>query len=255
MSKFLFFLKNLFLLLFTFGKKGSFNNTISEKKGPKEPLILRKPGEPAIKWPWSKLEIKSDILPSVEGPFMGWTKESLLKPNVHRRYISLYCIADLEDGDVSIKTTRGKEIWRISERSLKRLTMEGTGRLSNGKVVNVSKMVNGVWRYSVMSSRSPNGVGIRNKALIPWVSMAHHLGQLRVHSLFGKSVVVPELRGYKTPDGLTLDGVFEICDTGGGLRKCPYVRSLWRTGATKKEYGQFDLFIGGPESMYKGLLG
>jgi len=244
MAKFFTFLKNLLIVIFTLGKKGSISKTVGEKVGDGEPSTPDKSG------PWPPTEDK----PAPPRP-PQWSKEQLLKPILHRRYISLYCIADLEDGGVPITTTRGNEIWRISAHSRKRLNMEGTGRLSNGKVVNVAKVVNGSWSYTTMGPDSPHGVGIRGKALKPWFSMAHHLQQLRTHSLFGRKIVIPELKGYNTPDGFILDGEFEVHDTGGGLRKCPYERGLWRTGSTKSKYGQFDLFIGGPESMYKGLLG
>jgi len=200
---------------------------------------------------------------STKGKFSGsvgttfpesFPPRKLLKPIKHWRYLSIYCIADLKDGDTPILTSRGLELWKISTRSRERLVMEGTGRLSNGKVVNVDRVVNGAWRFKEMGPSQAHGVGIRNKALEPWVSVAHSLQQLRTHSLFGRKVVIPQLKGYETPDGKILDGTFLIHDTGGGLRKCPFYKGLWRTGETKSKYGQFDLFIGGPETMYKGLL-
>lgn len=183
-----------------------------------------------------------------------WSKDEFLSPIRHVRYITLYCITDLKSGDVPIKDRRGNVIDKISKHSLKRLEMEGTGRLEDGKVVNVDRYSGGSWSFAVMPGSSPDGLGIRGAALKPWHSLAHHLGQLRYYDLFKRTVVMPSLYNYKTPDGITLSGEFEVHDTGGGLRKCPYKRGLWRTGASKKYCGQFDLFCGS-ETTYKTLLG
>lgn len=190
----------------------------------------------------------------VEPKEKTWPKEKLLSPIRHRRYITIYCIADLKDGDVPIMDRKGNIIANITEHSRKRLNMEGTGRLEDGRVVNVDKFVNGSWNYIIMTSRTPFGIGIRGEALVPWVSLAHHKQQLRTHSLFGRSVIIPSLMGYKDPEEHVVSGAFKIHDIGGGLRKGPYSKGLWRTGARKSMYGQFDVFVGS-ESIYKVLLG
>jgi len=227
------FIKNLLLVIFTFGKKGSLSNktedTMQDSVNEKEP------------------EATASVAPK-------WSKEQLLTPLRHKRYISLYCVADLSDGDYPIYTPGGSEIWKISARSLKRLNMEGTGRLSNGKVVNVVDVGEGNWTYSVMGESSPDGVGIRGKALKPWFSLAHSLRQLKEHDLFERTVIIPSLVGYRTNYGNIHDGKFEVHDTGGGLRRCPFENGLWRTGPSRDEYGQFDLFMGGPEDDYDNLL-
>lgn len=179
----------------------------------------------------------------------------LLSPKKHTRYISIYCVADLSDGDKEIFTVSGELIHSISNYSYKRLVMEGTGRLSDGRVVNVAKVVSGFWRFSVMGEDSPNGVGIRGAALVPWVSLAHELSQLKQHDLFNREIIIPSMVGYELPDGSKHDGRFRVTDTGGGLRRAPYENGLWRTGSSHGKCGQFDLFIGGPESLYKKLLG
>ena len=185
-----------------------------------------------------------------------WTKEQLLSPIRHRRYITIYCIADLKDGEVSILDRKGNILAGITPHSRERLNMEGTGRLEDGRVVNVDKFVNGAWNYVVMTSRTPFGMGIRGEALVPWVSLAHHKQQLRTHSLFGRSVIIPSLVGFVPPvrEPFEVSGRFEVCDVGGGLRKGPYSKGLWRTGTRKSLYGQFDVFVGS-ESVYKSLLG
>jgi len=205
--------------------------------------------QPVIPWPRPATPTER-----ITGEKM-WEKEQLLTPLLHRRLITLYCIADLEDGDVQLLDSKGNFIHSVSEHSRKRLDMEGTGSLSTGKVINVAVQVDGEWRYKVMGPNEPYGVGIRSTPLVPWMSVAHHLQQLRTHNMFGRTVIIPSLKGYKPPNAEEHTGQLKVHDTGGGLRKCPYERGLWRTGPVKEEYGQFDLFIGGPESVYKGLLG
>ena len=225
----------------TFDGKGTppvaTTNTISDYGGGIQPVI-----------PWPR-----PSSPASEEKM--WEKEQLLTPLLHRRLITLYCIADLEDGDIQLLDSKGIFIHSISEHSRKRLDMEGTGCLSTGKVINVAVQVDGEWRYKVMGPNEPYGVGIRSTPLVPWTSVAHHLQQLRTHNMFGRTVIIPSLKGYKPPNAEEHTGQLKVHDTGGGLRKCVYERGLWRTGPTKSEYGQFDLFIGGPESVYKGLLG
>jgi len=131
--------------------------------------------------------------------------------------------------------------------------MEGTGKLESGEVVNVDTRVNGVWTFRIMGPDKPYGLGIKGSALAPWKSLAHQLSQLNSHQLFNRKVVIPSLYGYTTPEGKVLTGEFEVHDTGGGLRRCPFEKGLWRTGPSKNTYGQFDLFVGS-ESTYKKLL-
>lgn len=181
-------------------------------------------------------------------------KIPLLSPIRHRRYISIYCIADMHEGDVPVRTASGDVIAYITRYSKDRLMMEGTGRLPDGRVINIATKVKGEWRFSVMGPESPDGVGIRGKALTPWFSLAHELTQLKLHNLFERRVIIPSMRQYVLPDGAKHNGIFEVHDTGGGLRPCPYREGLWRTGEHRSDYGQFDLFIGGPESLYKRLL-
>lgn len=204
----------------------------------KEPATEDVPKEPSVVEPVEK----------------KWEKEKLLSPIRHRRYITIYCVANLKDGDIPILDRKGNIIAEITSHSKDRLNMEGTGRLEDGRVVNVDQFTNGAWNYDVMPPSSPHGIGIRGKALQPWISLAHHKQQLRTHSLFGRSVIIPSLEGYTDPDSHVVAGKFEVHDIGGGLRKCPFSNGLWRTGARKSLYGQFDVFVGS-ESVYKTLLG
>lgn len=184
-----------------------------------------------------------------------WDKKDLLKPIPHNRYLTMYCISDLDSGFVELKDSSGHTIASISEHSKKRLDMEGTGRLSDGRVLNVHQHTSKGWNYVQMGSESPNGVGIMNKALEPWVSLAANLNQIRNFDLFDRKVVIPSMVGFPIPGGVGLEhtGIFRIHDTGGAMQPCPFYNGLWRSGQTKDSCGQFDVFVG-DESIYNKLL-
>jgi hypothetical protein len=179
--------------------------------------------------------------------------EKLLKPITHKRYITCYCVADLEVGSIPIKDTYGNTIASISERSKIKLQIEGTGRLSSGDIVNVVARVGGEMVYTLVPNTAKFGYGIRGKPLEPWSSVAVNLIDIHSLDLFKRTLILPKLKGFVTPDGKTLDGRFIIHDTGSGLRKCPYSGGLFRADSEKK-CGQVDVFVGS-EKVYRGLLG
>ncbi|HEC66257.1 MAG TPA: hypothetical protein ENI23_13280 [bacterium] len=182
-------------------------------------------------------------------------EQVLLKPIRHKRYITMYYIAELKTGKVEILDISGRIIAKISSRSKMRLDMEGTGRLFDGRVVNVNILESDGWRYKVMSLETPHGVGIKNWPLEPFVSVAHNPAQLREYNLFGRKVILPELVGLEidtTGPLFRSDGVFTIHDVGGILQRCPYKDGLFRTGNNKKSSGQIDVFVGS-RAVYKRL--
>jgi len=156
-------------------------------------------------------------------------------------------------GDKTILDVSGREIARITKKSLNRLEMEGTGRLPDGRVVNVSQIVNGRWRFKVMSELSPYGKGLRGQALYPWKSLAANINDINKYKLFGRKVVIPHLKGTLLPDGSKHDGIFYIHDTGGAMKPAPYSKGLFRNAPSKTSSGQFDVFVYYPE-MYWDLL-
>lgn len=67
------------------------------------------------------------------------------------------------------------------------------------------------------------GVGVRNKPLIPFKSLACDLGTVRNstpwvnngYAKFGQKIFIPAAKGVRLPDGTTHDGIF-VCDDIGG---------------------------------------
>jgi len=178
----------------------------------------------------------------------------LLKPLTHRRYITVYCIADLEVGTVPIKDTFGNVLAYLTEKSKKNLELQGTGRLPSGDLINVAVRMDGEMRFNTVPANIKYGYGIRGKPLEPWSSTALNLPDIKDFDLFKRKIILKQLDGYKTPDNKVLTGEFSVHDTGGGLRACPYERGLFRSGENEKKHGQVDLFIG-DDWIYRKLLG
>jgi peptidoglycan hydrolase-like protein with peptidoglycan-binding domain len=167
-------------------------------------------------------------------------KYKLLKPITHKRYLTCYYIPKpLTEGNSELLDAKGVLIAKVSTYSKKRLDMEGTGVLWDGRLINVGSRISGQRRYIILDKeKAPHGVGIYNKPLVPWESLAAHMGQIKNHFLFERTVYIPHL------DKKIKKRWFRIHDTGGAMRECPYEKGLWRSGNTNSSCGQFDVFIG-----------
>jgi hypothetical protein len=178
----------------------------------------------------------------------------LLKPLTHRRYITCYCVADLEVGTSPIKDQFGNVIASLTDKSKRKLEIEGVGRLPSGDMVNVGTVVDGEKRFVLIPPNIKFGYGIRSKPLEPWVSVAVNLSDIKSYDLFKRTIILKQLYNYTTPDNITLSGELIIHDTGSALRACPYSGGLFRSGSKDAEHGQVDVFVG-DEWVYKKLFG
>lgn len=149
-----------------------------------------------------------------------------------------YWVAPLEADPtgVEIHDTTGASLGRISAKSKAALDLEGTGRLPDGRIINVSGRKG---RYRVLP-KGQWGAGVKGRALYPFRSIAvdHGTGGgkkpwkdelTRRGPLVpvGTRVFIRELRGRKLPDGSVHDGWVTADDGGPAI------------------YGaHFDLFIG-----------
>ena len=173
--------------------------------------------------------------------------KEILRPQTHRRLMTCYYIpAPLVRGDIPLLSRTGRELARVTAASRRRLNMEGTAFLYDGRLINVAGRVGGTIRYVIVNQRThPYGKGIRNQPLAPWVSIAVNKGQLRQHRLFKRNIKVLSLVGFKTPCNKVLDGVFTIHDTGGGMNPCPFEGGICRTPRSNRfqAHGQIDVFV------------
>lgn len=113
-----------------------------------------------------------------------------------------------------------KPIARVANETARKCRLEGTCKLSNGRLLNAGGRIGGspwnpcfVWLdQSVM----PWGKGSQENPLVPWVSAASD------DLPFGTIVYVKELDGYTVPGtkGKKHNGCLRVEDTGAGIYRC-----------------------------------
>ncbi|MEY4065500.1 MAG: hypothetical protein RIR26_1708 [Pseudomonadota bacterium] len=129
------------------------------------------------------------------------------------------------------ETGTGKLIAKVSESFRDDLDMEGTGKLNDGRVLNVATLVNGIWDYKILAGDA-FGVGILGHNLHPYRSVAvdfvHLCKQANLSfcdqpeseikkQLIGALLYMPRLRGVPLPNGKTHDGFVCAQDVGGAI--------------------------------------
>jgi hypothetical protein len=135
----------------------------------------------------------------------------------------------------------GKLIARVSKSFHEDLDMEGTGRLVDGRVLNVANYVNGIWDYKILPSDA-FGIGILGHNLHPYRSVAVDFAHLCKQGgfsfcdqpiseikkrLIGTLLYMPRLRGIPLGNGKVHDGYVCAQDVGGAI-----------------EFDRVDLFVG-----------
>lgn len=132
---------------------------------------------------------------------------------------SFYWIAlETDDGEKRAKRLLdpdGNLLATVSEKYFKSLSMEGTGRLLDGRVINFklrltnpdgSKEI----RWRICGPDAPFGYGYEDALLREFRSVAVDPTVIPL----GSKVYIPAARGVKLPDGSTHDGVFDAVDIG-----------------------------------------
>lgn len=94
------------------------------------------------------------------------------------------------------------------------LTMEGTGRTWDGRLLNWDARVQGRACFvEVDRDAYPFGIGVAGYALVPWRSLAVD----RRYIPIGHTVEMADLAGMPLPDGSRHDGCFVAVDGGGAI--------------------------------------
>lgn len=109
--------------------------------------------------------------------------------------------------DAPLLDDEGKEMGRFPKDFVRQAKIEGTAKLRDGRVINVSGK-----GFKVVDA--PNGLGASGYHLIPFRSIAVDRDEIRL----GTKLYVPEVVGMKLPDGSVHDGIFYAHDVGGGIR-------------------------------------
>lgn len=124
----------------------------------------------------------------------------------------------IERAPVDIYTREGWYLGTFVESFVRELKMEGSGFLSDGRVVNY----NGRCRYGVGTcfevldpSDYPFGRGARRRPLVPFRSVAVDRRLVAI----GETLYVPEFDGMPLPDGSVHDGCLRADDTGGAIKR------------------------------------
>jgi 3D (Asp-Asp-Asp) domain-containing protein len=117
-----------------------------------------------------------------------------------------------EDATVPVLTPDGDVIKEVGARFKRHLDIEGSGRLSDGRIVNIARKVDGEARYSVVRN-APFGLGDHGYKLIPFRTLAVDPQVIPL----GTVLYVPELVGVHLPSGEVHDGYVFAHDTGAGI--------------------------------------
>lgn len=136
-----------------------------------------------------------------------------------RWLLTQYWIASEQAGEhdrraVPIRTRDGNVLALSCPRFVDDLTMEGTGRTWDGRLLNWDQRVHGRACFvEVDRSAYPYGIGVAGYALVPYRSLAVD----RRYIPIGHTVEMPELAGLPLPDGTHHDGCFVAVDGGGAI--------------------------------------
>ncbi len=117
-----------------------------------------------------------------------------------------------------IYTRSGELLGSFTEKFLKSLRLEGSGLLSDGRVINY----HGRCRYGTGTcyqvldpETHPYGRGAGRRPLVPFRSVAIDPRLVPI----GEPLYIPEFDGMQLPDGSIHDGCVRADDTGGGIKK------------------------------------
>jgi 3D (Asp-Asp-Asp) domain-containing protein len=119
---------------------------------------------------------------------------------------------------VDLYTPLGFFLGRVSERLAWALRLEGSGLMSDGRVINYSGKCPfgyGTCFEQLDVKEHPFGRGSGSRPLIPFKSVAIDPRLVPI----GEPIYVPEFDGLVLPDGSIHDGCVRADDTGGGIKK------------------------------------
>ncbi|ORX78467.1 hypothetical protein K493DRAFT_362932 [Basidiobolus meristosporus CBS 931.73] len=112
--------------------------------------------------------------------------------------------------NVAIKTCCGKTIAMVSKSFANAARMEGTARLSSGKMINLRCSCGGGYSCFMEpdSKWYPFGLGTRSNALRPFISISAN------DLPYGSNVTVDQLKGLKMANRVTHNGRVRVDDKG-----------------------------------------
>ncbi|MFO0652232.1 MAG: 3D domain-containing protein [Polyangiales bacterium] len=122
---------------------------------------------------------------------------------------------DADERVVQVLDPGGTTVAWACQRFVSSLTMEGTGRTWDGRLLNWASRAHGRACFvEVDTGQYPWGTGVQGYALVPYRALAVDSRYIPI----GHVVELPELRGMRLPDGTRHDGCFVAVDGGGAIR-------------------------------------
>ena len=140
-------------------------------------------------------------LPNPAGTFRDTYYYSVLE----HLYASEPKVVDLLDMNDRVVAT-------VSEKFNAALSIEGTGKLMDGRVINFQGRKNGTTRWQ--PTIHPYGRGIGNCALVPFRTIAVDPTRIAL----GSVIYIDETVGMKLPDGTIHDGIWRAEDIGSAIQ-------------------------------------
>lgn len=128
---------------------------------------------------------------------------------------------------------KGQTIAKVSPSYRRDLDIEGTGQISDGRVLNVSTRIDGIWRYLVLP-RGSFGLGIHGHYLYPYraaavdfdylcrkanLSSCSDDSRINRRRLVGSLIYIPRLKGIDMGRGRAHDGFVCAQDIGGAIKQ------------------------------------
>lgn len=134
--------------------------------------------------------------------------------------------------NTTLYSPRCKPIAKVSRKYARRLSMEGTGLLRDGRTVNVARSCGCGYSPCFFVAKKAHrwGVGVKSRPLSPFRSIAVDKGKIP----YGTTVYIAELDGLTMPGakpygGFVHDGCVTADDTGGGVkgRQVDFFTARW----------------------------
>ena len=131
--------------------------------------------------------------------------------------VTYYWVAEEDGRDVgqprteALRDRAGRVLARVAPTFARRIRLEGTGRLPDGRLLNVDCKIDGRWRFRVVKG---SGVGAGGRGLRPFTSVATDPSRIPT----GSVLLLPDFAGQVLPGGARHPGCFVADDVGGAIK-------------------------------------
>lgn len=135
------------------------------------------------------------------------TKKVTVNPSFY--HIATEQVKETGD-DVTVFSPEGKPLAEVRESFYKRLALEGTGMLRDGRLLNYHSKKNGRTYFNFV----PYPTGSKARRIYAFKTIAVDPTFIPMESM----VFIPKTKGIILPDGTTHDGFWQALDTGSAIK-------------------------------------